>query len=186
MLNKVHTESLWYLPKSQLSHNIPKQTQKKFQVEKSILYTTYLLLSWWIQLSKKWGKWVFRCDSCYKLKGKRVRFWGIMFTQVFRLEPPHSLLPDTDGLKGQPSPFLYSHWQPYPDWWCKDHLSQNSDLKRPLLFHHLCLELTSTPPPPSLLAVTISNASVHHTVWSNPQRSVLTHLCSPIPHLNYY
>lgn len=32
-------------------------------------------------------------DSCYKLKERRVRFWCLMVSQVFRLKPLHFPLP---------------------------------------------------------------------------------------------
>lgn len=119
-------------------------------------------------------------DSCYKLKERRVRFWCLMVSQVFRLKPLHFPLPGT---------FLHlfhiytgSQIQIHA---VKTTYLRNSDLKH-IPVQYLCLELTSTAPPPSTPEVTISNASVHHTVSSNPQRSVLTHLCPHIPHINYY
>lgn len=78
-------------------------------------------------------------NNCYNLKGRKVRFWCLQFSQVFKWEPPLFPVPDTVGLRLRlaPSPSLCLHWKPkpsYPAWWCKNYFSQHSDLKHPTTF----------------------------------------------------
>lgn len=99
-----------YIPTLQVSHSITKQ--KKLQLEKII--SIHSILSLEIQFSKKKVMWVLKCnrpfDNCYKLKGRKVRFWCLLFSQLlFEWEPPHFPFPDTGGLRLRllaPSPFL--------------------------------------------------------------------------------
>lgn len=114
------TEKLWYLPKSQYpttdSEEISSGKITSVHSLPSPVFRTQL-----------------RNESCECLgvvspltpaqaEGRRVRFWCLVFSQVFRLEPPkHFPHSDTNVLKGQPSPCLCLHWQPDPGGWCKDH-----------------------------------------------------------------
>lgn len=97
VLNKVHNENLWYLPKSQFLHNITEQIHKKFQVEKIISVHNLPTPVFMDTIKQETSHMSVQCDlsfdSCYKLKERRVRFWCLMVSQVFRLKPPHFQAP---------------------------------------------------------------------------------------------
>ena len=113
-------------------------------------------------------------NNCYNLKGRKVRFWCLQFSQVFKWEPPLFPVPDTVGLRLRlaPSPSLCLHWKPKPS------TSLNTLISNiQLPFQHLSLAFTPTPLL-SLTAVTVSDASVHHIVWTNSQLCLDTAMAS--------